>query len=96
MKTKELTICTAANVKVNWEKFINLHTLFILADNINLEDLIVCRNLSYIKIKLSQPRELPLFFNDLPSLKQLRTNIQPPLNFSSNHKIEFINNYTFL
>jgi len=96
MRTKKLTICTSTNLKVNWEKFTNLQTLFILADNINLEDLIVCRNLSNIKIRLSKPMELPLFFNDLPNLKLLRTNLQPHLNSSSNHKIEFIDNYSLL
>ena len=96
MKTKNLTIISAyTNLRVNWEKFENLQSITIFTNTLNIEDLVVCKNLSKIKIKLIKPVELPSFFYDLPKLEYIRTNMLKNEN-KENSKITYINMYNFL
>ena len=96
MKTKELRISAiSTDLKINWEKFKNLEIIYIFANTLNIEDLVVCRNLSKIKIKLNKPIVLPSFFYDLQNLDYIKTNMIKNKN-KENNKITYIDIYTIM
>ena len=99
MKTKNLTIINNSNIRINWNKFTNLESLFILANDFNIEDLAICTKLTNVKIKLQKDKEIPLFFYSLPNLKVTTTMCHSKLiskKFVQNKNIKIINNYEFL